>query len=141
MLPTILWFGLPASRSARWTWWMTAGASIWLTGLVIETVADGQKFRYKRDAGRAARWMSTGLWRRSRHPNYFGEMLCWWGLFVFALPDLGWWTPLGVMGPVVLTLLLLFVTGIPTLEASADRKWGDDPDYQAYVKRTNRLFL
>jgi steroid 5-alpha reductase family enzyme len=139
MLPTILWFCQPASGSTRWTWWLGIGAAVWLAGLVLETVAVGQKFRYKRDAGRAARWMSTGVWRYSRHPNYFGEMLCWWGLFVFVLPDLGWWTPVGVVGPLALTYILLAVTGIPTLEASADRKWGDDPDYLAYRRRTNRL--
>lgn len=138
MLPTILWFRW-ADGQDRWTTWMTAGALLWFVGLVLETVADGQKFRYKSRAGESARWMDTGLWRYSRHPNYFGELLCWWGLFLFVAPDLGRWAALGVLGPVSLTYILLAVTGIPTLEQSAAKKWGDDPAYQAYRRQTNRL--
>jgi len=140
MLPTILWFHLPAASGA-WSIWLTAGASVWAVGLAIETVADIQKYRYKILERDRARWMSTGLWRYSRHPNYFGELLCWWGLFLFVLPGLGWWAVPGAVGPLSLTYVLLAVTGIPTLERSATRKWGDDPAYQAYYRRTSRLVL
>jgi steroid 5-alpha reductase family enzyme len=134
MLPVTLWFRAPAP----WTWPMGMGLAVWMAGLAIETVADAQKFTFKRDGGRD-RWMSSGLWRYSRHPNYFGELLCWWGVFVYVMPALSGWSWLGVIGPVAITCLLLFITGIPTLEASARRKWGGDPEYQAYRKRTSRL--
>jgi steroid 5-alpha reductase family enzyme len=138
MLPTTLWFALSGANDG-WTGWMAAGALIWLAGLVIETVADAQKFGFKNREGLRSRWPDHGLWRYSRHPNYFGELLCWWGVFVFELPVLGWWALPGAAGPLTITGLLLFVTGIPTLEASAQRKWGDDPAYVAYRLRTNRL--
>ncbi len=138
MLPATLWFALPV-RNGQWTGWMALGAMIWLAGLVIETVADAQKFASKSREGTRARWPDHGLWRYSRHPNYFGELLCWWGLFAFVVPGLGWWALPGAAGPLTITGLLLFVTGIPTLEASAQRKWGRDPEYLAYRQRTNRL--
>ena len=111
----------------------------WVVGLVIETIADAQKFRYKSREGARAQWMDSGIWRYSRHPNYFGELLCWWGLFIFVAPGLGWWVVVGAVGPIAITGLLLFVTGIPTLEKTADRKWGRDPAYAEYRRRTNRL--
>ena len=83
--------------------------------------------------------MDTGLWRYSRHPNYFGELLVWWGVFVFVAGDLSGARWITILGPIAITFLLLRVTGIPTLEASAARKWGDNADYQAYVRRTSRL--
>lgn len=135
MLPVTLWFSQPGD----WAPWMTVGALIWSIGLGIETVADQQKFAFKQSPGGRDRWPDLGLWRHSRHPNYFGELLCWWGIFVFTAPDLGWWALLAVAGPLAITGLLLFGTGIPTLEASAHRKWGDDPEYQAYRKRTRTL--
>jgi steroid 5-alpha reductase family enzyme len=135
MLPVTLWFASPGS----WSWMKTVGACLWLAGLVIETVADNQKFRHKSGAAGRARWIDTGIWRYSRHPNYFGEFLCWWGVFVFVAGDLAGWAWLGLVGPVTITLILLFVTGVPTLEQSADRKYGDHPEYQAYKRRTSLL--
>lgn len=138
MLPVTLWFAIAGVASA-WSLVMVAGAVVWAAGLAIEAVADAQKFADRIRAGERGRWNDRGLWRYSRHPNYFGELLCWWGLFVFVLPDLGWWAGVGVAGPATITALLLFVTGIPTLEASARRKWGSDPEYAAYRRRTRRL--
>jgi len=133
MLPVVLWF----ERPRPWNVSMSVGLVIWLVGLVIETVADIQKFVQKNRDGQ--RWTDTGLWRYSRHPNYFGELLCWWGVFVFVARDLDAWIWLGAVGPLTITGILLFVTGIPTLEKSAERKWGSDPEYQAYRRRTRRL--
>ena len=135
MLPLILWF----TRPGMWRPVMGLGVAVWLAGLFIETVADIQKFRAKARAGGGSRWVDAGLWRFSRHPNYFGELLCWWGVFLFVVSDLGAWAAVGVIGPATLTYILLFVTGIPTLEKSAQEKWGANPDYQAYRARTNRL--
>jgi steroid 5-alpha reductase family enzyme len=135
MFPATLWFSHPGPRS----WWMALGTTIWAVGLVIETVADQQKFVFKRTPEGRGRWTDVGLWRYSRHPNYFGELLCWWGIFVFAAPGLGAWALLAVVGPLAITCILLFATGIPTLDASAMRKWGADPEYQAYRARTPLL--
>jgi len=135
MLPVTLWFGNPGP----WRPMMFAAVIVWLAGLLIETVADIQKFRYKTLAGEDARWMASGLWQYSRHPNYFGELLCWWGVFLFTAGDLGVWTWLAVLGPLSLTVILLYVTGIPTLERSAERKWGSDPGYRQYRKTTSML--
>jgi steroid 5-alpha reductase family enzyme len=135
MLPVTLWFSAPGP----WTKWMTAGWTIWIAGLALETVADAQKFVAKRRPNGASRWMDTGLWKYSRHPNYFGELLCWWGVFAFGVGTYQGWQWAGIIGPVTITYLLLEVTGIPPLETTADRKWGSDPAYQAYLQRTNRL--
>lgn len=135
MLPVTIWFSAPAAYSP----WMSIGGTIWAAGLVIETIADAQKFSAKLKPGGGDRWVDTGLWSLSRHPNYFGEMLCWWGVYVFVAPGLGAWNALGILGPVSITWILLKVTGIPTLEKSANRKWGANPEYQAYVRRTRRL--
>lgn len=135
MLPVTLWF----SRPGPWTLWTTMGTSLWFVGFVLETVADQQKFAFKRTPQGQSRFTDTGLWRYSRHPNYFGELLCWWGVFLFAAPGLGAWLPLAIAGPLAITGLLLLGTGIPTLEASARKKWGDDPEYQAYRRRTRAL--
>lgn len=135
MLPVTIWF----SRPGPWNLLMTIGLVIWAAGLIVETIADAQKFVAKQTPGGGDRWVDTGLWSLSRHPNYFGEMLCWWGVYVFVVIDLGVWNSLGILGPVSITYILLKVTGIPTLEKSAKKKWGDNPDYQAYVARTRRL--
>ncbi len=119
--------------------WMIAGAAIWLTGLLIEAVADAQKSTFKARDENRGRIITNGLWRYSRHPNYFGEMLVWWGMFVFAVPFLDGAAFAVVIGPVFITLLLLFVSGIPPLERSAEAKYGDDPAYREYKRRTSIL--
>lgn len=135
LLPVTLWFAAPAPYS----FWMSVGGTIWAVGLIIETIADAQKFSAKIRPGGNDRWVDEGLWKYSRYPNYFGEMLCWWGVYVFVAPGLGAWNVLGILGPVSITYILLKVTGIPTLEKSAAKKWGANAEYQAYVARTRRL--
>jgi steroid 5-alpha reductase family enzyme len=137
MLPVTIWFEAPGP----WNLWMSIGLAVWSMGLVIETVADAQKFAAKRQPQGPGRWMTTGLWKYSRHPNYFGELLCWWGVFVFVAGDYTGFAWAGLIGPLAITWILLKVTGIPTLEASARKKWGDNPEYQAHVQRTSRLLL
>lgn len=108
-----------------------AGLVVWLVGFVIEAVADLQlEVHIDRSPGTL---MSRGLWRYSRHPNYFGELMQWWGIGVMALSvDFGW---VGLIGPLLLTFLILFVSGIPPAEKRMARKhgWGD------YKKRTSVL--
>ena len=110
------------------------GVLVWAAGFGIESVADAQKSAFKRSGGG---FIATGLWSWSRHPNYFGEALLWWGLFLYSVPSLKGWAWISLIGPVFITFLLLFVSGIPLLEKSADKRWGADPDYQAYKARTS----
>ena len=119
--------------------WSIAGAAVWLVGLLVETVADAQKAAFKARDENRGRFVASGLWRYSRHPNYFGEMLVWWGLFVYAVPVLHGARFAVVIGPVYITLLLLFVSGIPPLERSADEKYASDPAYSDYKRRTSIL--
>jgi steroid 5-alpha reductase family enzyme len=119
--------------------WSIIGVGVWLAGLVIEAVADAQKSAFKSKDANRGRFVVSGLWRYSRHPNYFGEMLVWWGLFVYTVPVLEGVAFAVVAGPVFVTLLLVFVSGIPPLERSAEEKHGDDPAYRDYKRRTSIL--
>jgi steroid 5-alpha reductase family enzyme len=119
--------------------WSIAGAAVWLVGLLVEAIADAQKSAFKAKAENRHRFVASGLWRYSRHPNYFGEMLVWWGLFLYTVPVLHGAAFAVVAGPVFITLLLLFVSGIPPLERSAEEKYGNDPAYREYKRRTSIL--
>ena len=119
--------------------WSIAGAAVWLVGLLIEAVADAQKAAFRAKEENRGRFVASGLWRYSRHPNYFGEMLVWWGLFLYVVPALHGAAFALVVGPVFITLLLLFVSGIPLLEKSADEKYGSDAAYRDYKRRTSIL--
>jgi steroid 5-alpha reductase family enzyme len=119
--------------------WAAAGVVVWLAGLSLEAVADAQKSAFRARDENRGRFIASGLWRYSRHPNYFGEILVWWGLFVYAVPFLDGAAFAVVAGPVFITVLLLFVSGIPPLERSADEKYGADPAYRDYKRRTSVL--
>jgi steroid 5-alpha reductase family enzyme len=118
---------------------LVPGLIVFLAGFAIEAVADAQKYAFKSKPESKGQFMASGVWKWSRHPNYFGEMLVWWGL---ALPGVFLFRGLSLLyfiGPVYITLLLLFVSGIPLLEKEADRKWGDREDYKGYKRRTSIL--
>ncbi len=137
MLPVSYMLG--RDGASRFGPWAVAGVLIWFLGLAIETVSDAQKSAFKGTEKNRGHFISSGLWRYSRHPNYFGEMLVWWGLFVYAVPFLRGAAFVVAVGPVFLTLLLLFVSGIPLLEKIAEAKYGDDPAYREYKRRTSIL--
>lgn len=113
-----------------------AGIAVWVIGLVIEVVADMQKTAFKANPAHRGLFISSGLWSRSRHPNYFGEIVLWIGVFLVAAPVLSGWQWVGILSPLVVVLLLTRVSGIPLLEAKADRTWGGQDAYEAYKKRT-----
>jgi steroid 5-alpha reductase family enzyme len=123
---------LAALRSTRALGWVDyVGALAVLTGLLWETVGDAQLARFKADPANRGQVMDRGLWRFSRHPNYFGECCVWWGFFFIALSCGGWWA---MVSPVLMTLLLLKVSGVGLLEKDiAERR----PAYHDYVARTN----
>ncbi len=118
-----------------------AGGLIWAAGLAIEVTADRQKTRFRADAANRGRFIESGLWAWSRHPNYFGEIMLWLGIAVIALPVLSGWQYATLISPVFVFVLLTRVSGVPLLEARGKKKWGDDPGYQAYCERTPVLFL
>ncbi|KFK41809.1 hypothetical protein AALP_AA2G174500 [Arabis alpina] len=117
------------------------GWTMWVFGFLIEAAADQQKLSFKNSPENRGKWCDVGVWKYSRHPNYLGEILLWWGIFVAASPALEGAEYLVIIGPLFLTLLLLFVSGIPLLEASADKKHGHLGAYRFYKKTTSPLFL
>lgn len=112
------------------------GLILWLVGFGIEVVADVQKNRFRADPANKGKFIQTGLWSRSRHPNYFGEIVLWIGVAVIALPVLQGWQWLALVSPIFVTLLLTRVSGIPLLERRADERWGGNADYEAHKKMT-----
>lgn len=108
------------------------GAALWLVGFLCEAVADAQLLAFQRNPASRGKVLNTGLWRTSRHPNYFGEACLWWGYGVFALAvGGGAWT---LYAPLVMTLLLLRVSGVPLLEAGIESR---RPGYREYIERTS----
>jgi steroid 5-alpha reductase family enzyme len=108
------------------------GGLIFLFGLTIETIADAQLLAFRR-VKKPGEILQTGLWRYSRHPNYFGEITLWWGMGILALSLPGGW--IGLLGPLTITFLITRVSGIPLLE----KRYEHDREYQAYAKRTSVL--
>jgi steroid 5-alpha reductase family enzyme len=126
---------LAALNSAHpWSWLDMLGACVVLFGFIFETVGDAQLAAFKaRDANRG-RIMDTGLWRYTRHPNYFGEFCVWWGFYLIALSAGGWWA---VVSPLLMSVLLLKVSGVTLLEQDMS---GRRPAYRDYIARTNAFF-
>ena len=116
------------------------GMAIWATGFAIEVVSDRQKRAFRNNPANAGRFITTGLWSWSRHPNYFGEIILWLGIALIALQSLSEWQYVTLISPLFVFLLITRVSGIPPLESRAEERWGDDPDYQAYKARTPVLF-
>ena len=137
MLPSI--YLLNETKSKLLSPLMILGVFVWALGLLIETASDWQKFTFKNNPNNENLWIQSGLWKYSRHPNYFGEMLCWWGIFIFTLPFLQGPSWLTIFGPISITFILLFVTGIPPLEKRYDSKYANNKNYQEYKKRTSIL--
>ena len=115
------------------------GAVMWLAGFAIEVIADQQKSRFRADPANAGRFINVGLWARSRHPNYFGEILLWAGIAVMAIPYLSGTQWVVMLSPLFVYVLLTRMSGIPTLVRRGEELWGDDPAYQTYVANTPRL--
>jgi steroid 5-alpha reductase family enzyme len=112
----------------------TLGALVWLTGFLFEAAGDRQLLLFLRDPANEGKLMTAGLWRYTRHPNYFGEVTLWWGIWLIALcVPYGWAT---VLGPLTITGLILGVSGIPMLE----RRYDGRPDFEAYRRRTSAFF-
>ena len=116
------------------------GTLIWIFGFAVEVIADREKSRFRGDPNNRGRFIQNGIWAWSRHPNYFGEITLWLGVAVVAFPVLSGWQYATLISPVFVYLLLTRISGIPLLESRGKKKWGHEPEYQAYRARTPVLF-
>ncbi|RQD68076.1 MAG: DUF1295 domain-containing protein [Tindallia sp. MSAO_Bac2] len=110
------------------------GLTVWIIGFYFESVGDRQLREFKKNPDNKGKIIQHGLWRYTRHPNYFGEATMWWGLWIMAIPVEWGWT--GIISPLVITWLLLFVSGVPMLE----KKYKGNPEFEAYAQKTNAFF-
>lgn len=119
--------------------WFWLGLAVWIAGFATQVIADQQKSAFRADLANKDKFITTGLWAWSRHPNYFGEITLWTGIAIMALPVLEGWQWVCLISPIFVTLLLTKVSGIPLLTKKAKVKWGDDPNWQAYFDNTPAL--
>ncbi len=125
-------YGQIAATPAYLTWLDALGVLIWTTGFVVETLSDLQLSQFLSRPENRGHVMDRGLWRYSRHPNYFGESLAWWGIFVIVLSTVwGAWT---IISPIVITYTLLRITGVTLME---ETEFSDNPEYRDYINRTS----
>lgn len=125
-----------ADDNYQLSWLSLIGLLVFGKGLMLEAVADIQKFRFNSNKENAGKWIDEGVWRLSRHPNYLGEMLVWTGVYImtFAITNGLVRNLIGALSPLYIICLLSFVSGIPILEKSADERWLKIKNYQVYKK-------
>ena len=122
------------NAESSWTHLDTAALVLWLFGMLFEAVGDYQLGRFKASASNKGKVMDKGLWRFTRHPNYFGEFCVWWAFFLFALSSGYWWS---VVSPLLMTILLLKVSGVKLLESTITQR---RPEYATYIETTSAFF-
>ena len=115
---------------------LVIGGLVWILGFSFEAIADHQKNKFRANPENKGRFISSGLWSISRHPNYFGEIVIWIGVALIALPTLVGWRFIVLISPLFIMLQLLLISGVPMLEKRADKKWGGQEDYEEYKKNT-----
>jgi steroid 5-alpha reductase family enzyme len=123
-----------SSASSSLGWLDAIGVFLWLIGMFFEVVGDAQLARFRADPASEGQVLDSGLWRFTRHPNYFGEFTLWWGYYCLALAAGGWWT---VLSPVLMSFLLLKVSGVVLLEKDIGHRRAG---YAEYIRRTNAFF-
>lgn len=132
VISLVIQMGQTAFEPARLTGLDALGTVVWAGGFIIESVGDWQLAKFKADPRNNGKVMDRGLWAYTRHPNYFGEFLIWWGIFFVTLSTPGnWWT---IISPIIVTAVLLKMTGIPLTEAALIER---RPGYNSYIKRTS----
>jgi len=125
---------LASSAPQTLTWLDGLALSVWLVGFIFEAGGDWQLARFKADPDNRGKLMTSGLWRYTRHPNYFGDAVQWWGFYSFALAAGAWWS---IISPLLMTFLLRRVSGVAMLERTLKES---KPGYKAYINQTNAFF-
>ena len=130
------WVAITTTTRRPLGWPALIGFLVWAFGFGFEVLADTQKSAFKADPENRGKFIDTGLWSWSRHPNYFGEIVLWVGVAIMALPVLSGWQLVALISPAYVIAQLTLVSGIPILERKADERWGGQEDYEAYKERT-----
>ncbi len=133
-LPDRCWQHCANTNSPPVIWLDVLALFLWISGFIFEAGGDWQLSRFKKDPANKGGLMTSGLWRYTRHPNYFGDALVWWGFYLFAAAAGGWWT---IFSPLLMTYLLRRVSGVAMLERTLRET---KPGYAAYMARTNAFF-
>ena len=131
---------LSPKPSESYNHYVALGCAVWLLGFTIEVIADKQKKTFRADSKNKGDFITSGLWSYSRHPNYAGEITLWLGISLIALPSFSGLLNLGLISPLFVYWLLSRVSGVPMLEESALKRWGEDPRFQEYLNKTPVLF-
>lgn len=126
----ILMTATPAAQSA-WNFWDIAGIAVWTVGMIFETVGDWQLTRFKANPDNQGKVLRRGLWRYTRHPNYFGDFCVWWGIYLIAVAGGAAWT---FFSPLMMSILLMRVSGVTLLESTIQKR---RPEYAEYCRTTN----
>ena len=117
------------------------GLVTFIIGLSIEIIADSQKTKFRKDPNNKDKFINEGLWAKSRHPNYVGEITLWAGVAIMSFSSLEGWQYISLISPIFTYLLLVYVSGVPQLTASGQKKWGHLESYQEYIKNTPTLIF
>jgi steroid 5-alpha reductase family enzyme len=131
---------LAAKKGSKFTAIACVGIAIWFSGFIIEAISDNEKKAFRDNPKNKGKWIEDGFWGYSRHPNYFGEILVWTGIYLVSFSPLSTADKLiGLVSPIFITFMLRFVSGVPMLEKSADKKWGNLRAYKKYKEKTNLI--
>ena len=117
------------------------GAFIFVLGFIVEIIADNQKTKFRKDPANKDKFINSGLWSYSRHPNYLGEIILWLGISIISLSSLTGWQLITLTSPIFTYVLLVYISGIRILEARGRKKWGHLDSYQEYIKSTPTLLF
>ena len=118
---------------------LIVGLIVWVLGFSIEVISDGQKSKFRSKTENKDKFITSGIWSWSRHPNYFGEILLWCGITIIALPVLQGWQFITLISPIFIIILLTQISGVRLLELRGRKKWGENEEYQKYLRNTSVL--
>jgi steroid 5-alpha reductase family enzyme len=130
------WAAMSSPDPTPLGWLALVGFIVWVFGYFFELLSDAQKSAFKADPENEGKFIKSGLWAWSRHPNYFGEIVIWIGVAIIAFPTLKGWALVALISPIWVIVQLTVISGIPMLEKKADKRWGGQEDYEKYKKNT-----
>ena len=136
LIPAIIFFSKPNSEIQLI---QIVGMGLWVVGFLVESIADFQKSSFKSNTSNRGKFINSGLWSIVRYPNYLGEILCWVGVFTFCTTVFITGNWIAIISPLWISILLLFISGIPLLEKSAQKKYGKMITFQHYIDSTSKL--